>query len=90
MQLGTRWPVGGHPTKTLPEVLGLAIEAVEGDLRQAGVDASAWNWTLTYLESRPVLTLDDGTTVTYDPTEDAATITQPQGAVSDDDDWDED
>ena len=31
------------------------------------VDTSAWRWTLTWLEGRPVVELDDGTTLRYDP-----------------------
>jgi hypothetical protein len=38
-----------------------AIASVEADV--AHLDTSAWRWTLTWLESRPVAELDDGTIV---------------------------
>jgi hypothetical protein len=38
-----------------------AIAGVEADI--AHLDTSAWRWTLTWLESRPVAELDDGTIV---------------------------
>ena len=89
MQLGTRWPVGGDTPSTLPEIVVTAVRDVEGELAAAGTDSSAWRWTLTWLEGKPVLELDDGTTITYRPDEDAAYITQPQGRVEgEDDDWD--
>ena len=88
MQLGTRWPVGGDTPSTLPEIVVTAVRDVEGELASAGTDTSDWRWTLTWLEGKPVLELDDGTTITYRPDEDAAYITQPQGRVEgEDDDW---
>lgn len=88
MQLGTRWPVGGDTPSTLPEIVVTAVRDVEGELAAAGTDSSAWRWTLTWLEGKPVLELDDGTTITYRPDEDAAYITQSQGRVEgEDDDW---
>lgn len=61
MQLGTRWAVGDTPPARLDSPVILAIRDVEAQL--AEVDTSAWRWTLTWLESRPVVTLDDGTTI---------------------------
>lgn len=87
MQLGTRWTVGGDPPRTLPEIVVTAVRAVESDLADAGAATGDWRWTLTWLEGKPVLELDDGTTVTYRPDEDAAYITQPQGRDDEDDDW---
>ncbi|MBW8871349.1 MAG: hypothetical protein JF618_03975, partial [Leifsonia sp.] len=52
------------------------------------VDTTGWNWTLTWLESKPVVTLDDGTEIRYNPGEDSATITQP--VEVDTSDYDED
>ncbi|HWH26291.1 MAG TPA: hypothetical protein VNT53_06575 [Pseudolysinimonas sp.] len=63
MQLGTRWTVGAEPPSRVPEVLAVAIASVEADLETAGVDASTWRWTLTFLEQRPIAELDDGTIV---------------------------
>ncbi|MBF4462244.1 MULTISPECIES: hypothetical protein [unclassified Rathayibacter] len=85
MQLGTRWTVGGTPPQTLPELVVTAVRAVEDDL--AGTATAEWRWQLTWLEGRPVVELDDGTTITYRPDEDAAYITQPHDADEDDDDW---
>jgi hypothetical protein len=87
MQMGTRWPLGGDAPSGLPEVVGYAIQAVEEELATSGEDTSAWRWTLTWLESKPVLELDDGTVIRYNPADDSATITQPSVAVEDDEDW---
>ena len=65
MQLGTRWNVGGEPPARLPDAMVAAVREVESEL--AGVDTSVWRWTLTWLEGRPVVELDDGTTLRWDP-----------------------
>jgi hypothetical protein len=64
MQLGTRWTVGGPTPDRLPPAVVLAIRDVESQL--AEVDTSQWRWTLTWLEQRPVVELDDGTTIRVD------------------------
>jgi hypothetical protein len=87
MQMGTRWPVGAPAPAGLPQVVVIAIQAVEEDLDPLVEDTSAWRWTLTWLEGRPVIELDDGTVIRYDPSEDSATITQPSVSVEDDEDW---
>lgn len=61
MQLGTRWSVGGEPPARLGLEVRAAIRAVEGEL--LGRDTSQWRWTLTWLEGRPVVELDDGTVI---------------------------
>ncbi len=61
MQLGTRWSVGDEPPARLTDEVRAAISAVEAEL--ASFDTSAWRWTLTWLEGRPVVELDDGTTI---------------------------
>ena len=61
MQLGTRWAVGSTPPATLAEAVVLAVRDAEAQLAEA--DTSQWRWTLTWLESRPVVQLDDGTTI---------------------------
>ncbi|MGV8969083.1 MAG: hypothetical protein ACOH1J_01395 [Microbacteriaceae bacterium] len=61
MQLGTRWAVGAMPPERLSPSVVLAIRDVEAQL--AEVDTSQWRWTLTWLESRPVVELDDGTVI---------------------------
>jgi hypothetical protein len=69
MQLGTRWAVGATPPDRLPEAMITAIAEVEAEV--ADLDTAAWRWTLTWLESRPVIELDDGTTLRYDPASDS-------------------
>ena len=69
MQLGTRWAVGATPPDRLPPAMVAAVAEVEAELTD--VDTSAWRWTLTWLEGRPIAELDDGTTLRYDPREDS-------------------
>lgn len=76
MQLGTRWAVGDASPTTLPEVVGYAVQTVEQELIATDIDTAGWHWTLTWLEGRPVVELDDGTVIRYSPSEDSATITQ--------------
>ncbi|TQO21022.1 hypothetical protein FB472_2689 [Rhodoglobus vestalii] len=61
MQLGTRWSVGAAIPERLDGPMREAIAGVEADV--AHLDTSVWSWTLTWLESRPVAELDDGTIV---------------------------
>jgi hypothetical protein len=75
MQLGTRWPVGATAPAALPDVVRAAVKAVEEELDADGVDASTWRWTLTWLERKPVVELDDGTVIRYNPDSETATIT---------------
>lgn len=66
MQLGTRWPLGEAPPEKLTDAVVLAIRDAEAQLAAADtsqLDTAQWRWTLTYLESRPVVQLDDGTTI---------------------------
>lgn len=63
MQLGTRWNVGGEPPARLPEPVVAAIRGIEAGLG----DRPDWRWTLTWLEGRPVVELDDGTTIRVNP-----------------------
>ena len=49
-----------------------AIADVEAELED--IDTSGWRWTLTWLEGKPTVVLDDGTTIRYDSTSDTATI----------------
>jgi hypothetical protein len=87
MQMGTRWAVGASLPDGLPEVVQYAVQAAEEELASSGVDTGAWKWTLTWLEGKPVIELDDGTVIRYNPAEDSATITQPPVALEDDEDW---
>jgi hypothetical protein len=77
MQLGTRWPVGEATPERLPDAVRLAVRAVEAEV--AGIDTSQWRWTLTWLEGLPVVELDDGTVICYDPQSDAARIEPAEG-----------
>lgn len=61
MQLGARWLVGHAPHHSVPELLHATIAAREG------VHPGAASWTLTWLEGRPVCTLDDLETVSLGP-----------------------
>ncbi len=74
MQLGTRWSVGDTPPQTLPAAVVDAVAQVETEL--ANVDTAQWRWTLTWLERKPVVQLDDGTTLRYDPATDEVRVTQ--------------
>jgi hypothetical protein len=87
MQMGTRWAVGGSMPDGLPEVVQYAVQAVEEELVTAGTDTGAMRWTLTWLESKPVIELDDGTVIRFNPADDSATITHPATNVEDDEDW---
>jgi hypothetical protein len=78
IQLGTRWLVGDEPPSRLPQPVIDAIYEVEGELAEAGVDASEWSWTLTWLEGKPVVELDDETVIEYDADADAAVVTPGQ------------
>ena len=73
MQLGTRWSVGTTPPDRLPPAMVAAVAEVEAEV--ADRDTSSWRWTLTWLEGRPVVELDDGTTLRYDPTNDSVSRT---------------
>ena len=65
------------------------MQTVEEELVATDVDtASAGNWTLTWLEGKPVVELDDGTVIRYNAREDSATITQPSAQEPDDFDLD--
>ena len=74
MQLGTRWSLGDTPPATLPEAVLGAILTVEAELT-GHETAHTWRWTLTYLENRPIVQLDDGTTIRFDPGTGEAAVT---------------
>lgn len=90
MQMGTRWPVFGEAPAGLPEVVVHAVGAVEEELTALEIVTDTWRWTLTWLENKPEIELDDGTTIRYNPDEDSATITQPGPSVPDPFDDDDD
>ena len=57
MQLGGRFSVGQAPA-SLPQPLRDEIAAIEATL--SSDEARTLRWTLTWLEGRPVVELDDG------------------------------
>ena len=59
MQLGTRWNLGDEPPARLAENVVAAIREVETEVGER----DGWRWTLTWLDDRPVVELDDGTTI---------------------------
>ena len=63
MQLGTRWAVGSAAPARLPDAAARAVGEVEAALTASGRDTSTWRWTLTWLEGRAVVELDDGTVI---------------------------
>ncbi len=75
MQLGTRWSVGETPPSRLPATVIGAVAQVEAEL--ADVATEGWRWTLTWLEGRPVIELDDGTSIRISP-DGHVTIDDPQ------------
>ncbi|KQN43156.1 hypothetical protein [Frigoribacterium sp. Leaf44] len=84
MQLGTRWSVGGAAPAELPAPVLGAVAQVERELSDQGVDATSWRWTLTWLEHRPVVELDDGTVVRVDAVTGEARIHEPVDTEGDD------
>lgn len=62
MRLGTRWSSGDEPPASLPEAFREQVRAVD---RVLDVDPRP-NWTLTWLEGRPVAELENGVVVSLD------------------------
>lgn len=58
MMIGSRFPVGSQPPRSLPEGLIEQIREVEAGLDPE--ERASKGWTLTWLEGRPVITLDGG------------------------------
>jgi len=58
MRIGTRFRSGAEPPASLPEAMRARV--AEHD---AAAEGAVGSWTLTYLENRPVLEHDDGTTL---------------------------
>lgn len=91
MRLGTRWPAGSEAPTSLAANVRHALEECERDL---GVSSDAEQgqqmfWTLTWLENRPVCTLDSGlvlrTTVSGDV--EVIRISDNDDTLDDSDDW---
>jgi hypothetical protein len=60
MRLGTRWGFGVRPPASVPAHLLPRIAAVEAAHPGPGTGR---HWTLTWLEGRPIVELDDGTRI---------------------------
>ena len=60
MRLGTRWEFGAEPPASVPADLRPRIAAAEAGHEG---DCAGRHWTLTWLEGRPIVELDDGTVV---------------------------
>ena len=58
----------------MPAAVVAAVAETEAGL--AEVDTATWRWTLTWLESKPVAQLDDGTTLRVNPATNAVVVTQ--------------
>ncbi len=81
MQLGTRWALDATPPAQLPAAVVRAVRGVEAELaeyRESGRSTEGWRWTLTWLEGRPIVDLDDGTSIRYDEARDLAVVIEPQ------------
>lgn len=74
IQLGTRWLCGDEPPSSLPQSVIDAVLDTEAELVEEGVSIDDWYWTLTWLEGRPVVELDDGTRIEYDADNDEALV----------------
>ena len=61
MQMGARWQHGSVPHRSVPSALQAAI--AEQELRFSDADS----WTLTWLEGRPRVALDDRVELLIDP-----------------------
>ncbi|RLP82332.1 hypothetical protein D9V34_11125 [Mycetocola lacteus] len=88
MQLGTRWAFGAALPAALPTPAEVPVREVEAvrQLAVAATELAGWRWTLTYLEGRPHLELEDGTLLVLNPDGSAASVTEP-GTPDPDDDW---
>ncbi|WP_344715355.1 hypothetical protein [Curtobacterium citreum] len=75
--------MGGQPPERLPEAMVVAVRGVEDELAAASVDASSWRWTLTFLEGKPIVELDDGTSIRLGP-DGHAQVTDPDDAPEED------
>ena len=82
MQLGTRWPVGGEVPGRVPAAVVSAVRDIESEL--TATDTSQWRWTLTWLEGRPVVDLDDGTVIRYDDVSGLALVANRDDQEDDD------
>ncbi|MDR6573912.1 hypothetical protein J2X60_002567 [Curtobacterium sp. 320] len=83
MQLGRRWNVGAEAPGQLPEAMVVAVRGVEDELASESVGTAGWGWTLTFLEGKPMVALDDGTSIHLDDAGHAQ-VTNPDDAPEED------
>jgi hypothetical protein len=61
MMVGSRFLVGADIPSSIPQVLHAEIREVEN--RLTNDERATLRWTLTWLEGRPIVTLDNGTQI---------------------------
>ena len=61
MMVGSRFSVGADIPSSIPQDLQEEIRAVEDSLTDG--ERASLRWTLTWLEGRPIITLDNGTQI---------------------------
>jgi hypothetical protein len=61
MMVGSRFSVGSDIPRSIPAPLHEEIRAVEASLTDD--ERATLRWTLTWLEGRPIVTLDNGVEV---------------------------
>jgi hypothetical protein len=65
MMVGSRFSIGADIPRGIPEPLHAEIRAIEKTLGEE--EKKSLRWTLTWLEGRPIVTLDNGIQVGQDP-----------------------
>jgi hypothetical protein len=88
VQLGTRWPIGQVAPDRIPDAMRAAIRTVEEELAEADQPTDGWSWTLTYLERKPIVDLDDGTRIRMSDGEVALVTSVELDEADEDDDED--
>jgi len=76
MQLGARWQTGSPPHRSVPPQLFSAIS------EQELAHPSAESWTLTWLEGRPRVALDDLVVLSVDAAGKVRLDTDPSGITA--------
>lgn len=63
MMVGSRFSVGADIPSSLPQNFHAEIREVEESLTDE--ERASLRWTLTWLEGRPIVTLDNGTQIGF-------------------------
>lgn len=84
MQLGTRWAFGAALPAAVPTGAAEHVAAIEAERASVlpQTVTSTWRWTLTFLEGRARLELEDGTLLVIEPN---GSVAEPE--LDDDDSW---